>query len=267
MINGNISRTELRLNRRSLVIWILIVVAVIVVYLGSYTFFDDMDVVEILTGYPDMLISGMNMSPEMFENVNSYHAGMVMLFGLLLSAIYAMMLAGLMISRDADIGTVEFLYTRPVTRTVIMVSKVWSFLVLMIIFWVTTYLAAAGVGGFWVAPGHFDLLAQLYVHLSAFLACLAAGGVAFALAPLFNRVQGTTSLAIFAGFAFFFLNGLGAMFDRLDFLRYLSLFFYADLVAASTGSPYFSGMIVLGAVFVAGVLIGLVLLNRKDFIA
>ncbi|MDY6826787.1 MAG: ABC transporter permease subunit [Bacillota bacterium] len=265
MFNMNISATEIRLNKRSLMIWTAILVTVILIYLSSYTFMEEMNVVQMIEGYPDIFTTGLGMGPEMFGDVNVYHGGLVMLYGLLLASIYAMMLAGSMVSRDPDLGIVEFLYTRPLTRTTILLSKVLSFLAMMVFLWIISYLVSAVLGRGWVAPDEFDLDAQLLVHLMGFLACLAAGGVAFAIAPLINRVQGTTSIAIGLGFAFFIFNSLGNMYEQLQFLKYFSIQHYADLSGAANEQISTAGLIILPLVFVAGVIIGVILLNRKDF--
>ncbi len=267
MLNGNISGTEISLNRRSLLIWTFIVVIVILIYLGSYTFMEEMDLVEMVEGYPDIFTTGLGMSPAMFDDINIYHGGLVLLYVLLLGSIYAMMLAGGMVTRDVDLGTMEFLYTRPVPRKVILLSKVFSFLVMITLLWIIAYLVSIAVGIMWVAPGDFNLYDQFMAHLVGYLACLAAGGIAFAFSPLFNRVQGTTSLAIGLGFAFFLLNSLASMYEQLEFLKYLSIHYYADLTGAAVGEPFITGMIVLPAVFIAGVVIGTILLNRKEFTA
>jgi len=267
MVNWNISQNEIGLNRRGLLVWSLVIAIVILIYLGSYTFMAEMDMVEMIEGYPDAIIAGMGMSPEMFVDVNLYHSGLVMLFGLLLAGIYAMSLAGGMVSRDSDLGTVDFLYTRPVRRATIMLSKVLSFLLMMVILWIIAYLVSVAVGLFWVAPGQFDLEGQFLAHLMGFLACLAAGGIAFALSPLIDRVQGTTSLAIALGFAFFLFDGLASMYEQLKFLRFLSIHYYADLTGAAAREPFVTGMIVLPAVFAAGVIGGILLLKRKQFTA
>ncbi len=267
MFNLNVILTEMRLNKRSLLIWTAVIVIVILVYLSSYIFMEEMNVVEMINWFPDIFATGFGMGPEMFGDVNVYHGGLVMLYGLLLASIYAMMLAGGMITRDPDIGTVEFLYTRPLTRTSIMMSKVLSFLLMMIFLWVIAYLVSAVLGGGWVAPGEYDLSAQLLVHLMGFFACLAAGGVAFAIAPLLNRVQASTSVAIGFGFGFFLFNSIGNMFEQLSFLKYTSIHYYADLTGAASGEAFTTGLIVLPLAFVVGVAIGILLLNRKDFAA
>ncbi len=267
MLNGNISSMEINLNRRSLLIWTFIVVVVILVYLGSFTFMEEPEFVEMIEGYPDMLPSGLGMSPEMFDDVNLYHGGLVLLYVLLLASIYAMMLAGGLVTRDVDLGTVEFLYTRPFPRNVILLSKVFSFLVMMTLLWITAYLASIAIGLMWVAPGDFDVYDQFMAHLMGYLACLAAGGIAFAVSPLLNRVQGSTSLAIGLGFAFFLLNSLASMYEQLEFLKYLSIHYYADLTGAAGGEPFITGIIVMPVVFVAGIVIGTIFLNRKEFTA
>jgi len=267
MFNGNIVTAEFSLNQRSLLIWVFIIIIVIVVYLGSFSFMEDVGIVEMMEGYPEIFITGLGMTPEMFADVNLYHGGLVLLYVLLLASIYAMMLAGVMVTRDVDLGTVEFLYTRPVTRSVIFLSKTLSFLVIMTLLWIAIYLASTAIGSFWVAPGEFDISAQFTAHLIGYMACLATGGIALAVAPLFNRTQSATSLAIGLGLAFFLLNSLSAMYEQLYFLKYLSIHYYADMGGAAVKDPFELGMIVLPAIFVVGVAIGSLLIRRKDFTA
>lgn len=265
MINWNISSTEIDLARRSLLLWGLIISVVVLLYLGSYTFIEEMNPVEMLESYPVILTKGMGMLPQVFENVNAYHGGMVMLYALLLGSIYSMVLAGGMICRDTDLGSAEFLYTRPVSRTVIMFSKALSFLMVTTVLWVMVYLVSVAVGGFWVSPAEFDLHAQALVHLACLLACLAAGGVAFALAPLFDRTQTTTTAAVVLGLVFFVLNGLPLVYERLAFVRYASIYYYANLAGTAAGQVFHAGMAVLAAVFLLGAAVGAVLLNRREF--
>ncbi len=267
MFNGNISATEISLNRRGLLIWTLVIIIVILVYLGSFAFLEGAGLVEMIEGYPEAFTAGLGMTPEMFTDVNLYNGGLVLLYVLLLASIYSMMLAGGMVTRDVELGTIEFLYTRPVSRPVILVSKAFAFLVLVSLLWIAAYLANTVVGAFWVAPALFDIYTQFSAHLMGYLACLAAGGIAFALAPLFNRSQESTSLAIGLGFGFFLLNSLSAMYEQLEFLQYLSIHYYANLPGAAAGETFMTGMVVLPALFLGGVAVGAVLIKKKDFTA
>ena len=267
MLNGNITATEITLNQRGLLIWTIVVSLLILVCLGSFGFMVEAGFVEIIADLPELITSGLGLDPQIFADVNLYHAGLVMLYGLLLTSIYAMMLAGKMVSKEVDLGTVEFLYTKPVTRTAVLISKALSFLVLLTILWIAIYLVSTALGIFWVAPGMYDPEAQFIAHLAGYFACLASGGLAFALAPLYNRIRATTLLAIGLGFAFFLFNSLASMYEGLDFLKYLSIYYYADMTGAANGEPFLAGMIVLPAVFVAGVIIGAVLLNRRELFA
>ena len=265
MFNGNIVTAEVSLNQRSLLIWAFIVIIVVLVYLGSFSFINNLGIVEMIEEYPEVLITVLGMTPDRFTDVNRYHGGLVMLYVLLLASIYAMMLAGGMVTRDVDLCTVEFLYTRPVSRSVIFLSKALAFLITMTLFWIVIYLASTAMGIFWVAPGQFDISAQFTAHLMGYLACLAAGGTVLALAPFFNRSQTTTSLAIGLGFAFFLLNSLAAIYEQLYFLKYLSIHYYADMGGAAVNDPFELGMIVLPAVFVVGVATGSLLIRWKNF--
>jgi ABC-2 type transport system permease protein len=264
MFRRNVFRKEMRLNRRSIIIWAIVTVIVIGVYLGFFPYMKDPDLIKALEAYPEAMRAAFNLSPALMGDVNQYHGGLVMLYVLLMLTIYAFMLAGGLVARDADLGTAEFLYTKPVTRSQLMTAKVSTFLSIMLLIWTLTFAASTAVG-LVVAPGEYDIGVQLGVHAAGLLACLAIGGIAFASAPYINRMQGTTSLGVGLGLGFFMMDAVSKMTTKLDVLKYFGVHHYAALGQAAAGKPWIGGMVVLLAVFVAGTGMGYAGLNRKEF--
>ncbi|MEW5783803.1 MAG: ABC transporter permease subunit [Bacillota bacterium] len=260
----NIIRKELRLNRRSFLIWAGVVLLIIAIYLPFFPYMQDPEFAKLLEGYPDTIKDAFNITGSLFQDINLYYAGMVMQYALLLALIYTAMLAGRLISREADLNTAEFLFTRPLTRSRIMASKTALFLLLNLLLWALLYGASLAVGSA-TAPGDFDPSGQLLVHLAGFLASLAVGGIAFAAAPFINTVQGTTSLGVGLGFGFFIIDALSKLTEKLAFLKYINLYHYAALEDAVAGEPFLAGMAVLLLLFLLGTGLGFRFLNRKEF--
>lgn len=265
MINYNIVYTEIGLHQRGLAFWTAIICFFTLLYLGSFSYMAELDITVMLEEYPPLLTTGLGMTPELFSDVNLYHGGLVMLYNLFVAVIYAMILAGTMLVRDWDLGTVEFLYTRPVTRLTILLSKGLAFLVLVALQWIIIYLVGVALGLLWVAPGQFNVAVQFYVHLAGFLASLAAGGLAFALAPLFERMATATGAAVALGMLFFMINGLASLYEKLAFLRYLGVYHYASLTGAAAGEPNTAGLLLLAVYFLAGLALAAHSLNNKEF--
>ncbi len=264
MYRQNVLRRELRLSRRSLLVWSIITVLVVAVYLGFFPYMKDPDLIKALEAYPEALRSAFNLSPALLGDVNQYHGGLVMVYVLLMLSIYAFALAGGLVARDADLGTAEFLYVKPVTRSQLLTAKVLAFVGLMLGLWVFAYAVSTLVGHL-VAPGEYDLGTQFGVHLAGFVASLAMGGIAFAASPYINRMQGTTSLGVGLGLGFFMVDAVSKMTQRLDVLKYLSLQYYAALGDAAAGRPWIGGLLVLAALFMIGTGLGYYGLNRKEF--
>ncbi len=266
MFRMNILRRELRLNRRSFFIWASVMVIFIGIYLGFFPYMQDPDMVAALEAYPETLKAAFAMSPATFQDVNQYHGGLVMAYGLLLATIYSLMLAGGLVARDADVGTAEFLYTKPVTRNQIMWAKVSAFLLIIVLLWIVAF-AASTVVGLAVVGDEFSLGTQSVVHLAGLLATMAAGGVAFSIAPFINQAQTTTSLGVGIGLVFFLVDAVSKMTDRLDALKYVTIQYYADLQATAAGEPFVTGLLFLFFIFVLGTGLGFLFLNRKEFTA
>lgn len=266
MFSLNIFRKEMRLSRRSFIIWAGFIVVFIVVYLSFFPYMAVTGVTEMVKNYPEVVRATLNLTEATAQDVNPYHANIVMGYVLLLLSIYAMMLAGGMISKEADMGTAEFLYTRPLTRRQIAVAKIAAFLLMTVLIWAIAFIVSTVVG-LAVASEQFDVKLQMVIHLVGLLAAMAAGGIAFAVAPFIDRVQVTTSLGVGIGLAFFFINAISKMTERLDFLKYFSIHYYADLQGAASGEPFLGGMLALVLIFVAGTALGVFFLSRKEFTA
>lgn len=266
MVSGNLLRNELRLGRRGLIIWTGVVVAFVGLYLGFFPVMQDPEMARAFESYPEAVKNAFNISLATMQDVNRYHGSLVMGYVLLLASIYGLMTAGGLISREADLRTAEFLYTRPVTRTQVMAAKVAAFVGLVLGLWAVTF-AASTLVGLAVAGGDYDVPRQLIVHLVGLLATLAAGGLAFAAAPFIDQTQATTSLGAGVGLVFFLVDALANMTERLAFLRHFTIHHYAGLDQVAAGEPFLGGMLVLLGVFVSGVALGTFFLNRKDFVA
>ena len=260
----NVFRKELRLNRRSFLVWASIILVVLVIYLPFFPYMQTEDYSALLEGFPDAIKDAFNMRNIIFEDINYYHAGLVMQYLLLLSAIYAAMLAGRLISRESDLNTAEFLFTRPVTRSKIFAAKVAAFLLLILLLWALIY-GTAILTATATDSGNFISSRQFWVHLSGLLAVLATGGIAFAAAPFINQVSGTTSLGVGLGFGFFLIDAMSKVTANLEFLKYFTVYYYAGFEDAAGGNPFTAGMLVLLLIFLAGTGLGFLFLQRKEF--
>lgn len=260
----HVFRMELRLGRRGLLIWATVMVAVVGLYLGLFPYVQDPVMVEVLKAFPEALLEAFSFSPAAIADVNTYHGTYVMGYIVLLATIYGLMQAGGSVAREPDLGAVEFLYTRPVTRRKIMAAKVAAFALSVVILWLVIFAASTAVG-FAVAGDDYDLSRQAATHLAGLVATLAAGGVAFAVAPFLQRVQTATSLGVGIGLGSFVIHALSQLSDRLSFFRYFSLQYYTALDRAASGDPFVPGMLALLGVFLIGSVLGAMVLNRKDF--
>ncbi len=263
MLRMNILVSELHLNRRSLVIWTIVSMVIVGIYLGFFPYYDA-SWAEVIDSMPPAFLEAFSFSGVMFEDVNLYHGGLVLMYVLVAVSIYGFMLAGSLIARESDWGTAEFLLVMPVTRMQILLAKATAFVVLVSVLWLVIFITSTLVGVA-VAGRDFHVGAQVWAHLAGLLATMAAGGIAFAVAPFIDRTQTSTSLGVGVGLGFFLLDAVRNMIEVLDPLKYLSIHYYAELQGAATGEPFTIGLLVLPAIFIIGTLVGLFFLQRKEF--
>jgi ABC-2 type transport system permease protein len=263
-VSINVIRKELRLGRRFFLIWGGVIIFILALYMPFFPYMQSPDYSKIFEGLPEEFLEAFNIRNIVFQDINYYYATLIMQYLLMLSAIFSATMAGRLISRESDLNTAEFLFTRPLTRINIMASKVAVFMMVNVLLWILLYALAVALGHA-TDPGEIDLKGQFFVHLSGFVAILAVGGIAFAAAPFINTVQGSTSLGIGLGLGFFLIDAMSKLTEKLSFLKYFNIYFYASFEDAVIGELYLSGLLLLLFVFILGTALGFFFLHRKEF--
>ncbi|HHV54740.1 MAG TPA: ABC transporter permease subunit [Firmicutes bacterium] len=240
--------------------------------------------------YPSVVASGaawdqyLNQLPEQFRlafgldrlNITDpigFFATEGYLFIQLLGGMYAAILGATLVSKEEAEKTAEFLLTKPVRRSSVVTGKLAAGL-----FYITLYtLVAAAVTCFsflaFVDQAYSPaVLGRLFG--GAYLVALALGALGLItsvlpapaggrLGPV--RVRGAVPAAVGAVMGFYFLGIASGVSPRLDWLRYLSPFKYADAAdIIASGGPGIFDVVVLAGVAVLAVLATYVVYGRKD---
>lgn len=126
---------ELKSSRKSLIIWILSLIFFIGAGMGKYiTFAKQGDTIqELMNSMPAPFKKAMSMNMMNLTKVLDFYAYMFA-FIMLFAAIYAMKLGATIILKEESGKTIEFLATKPISRTKIVLSKIFAGITNLIIF-------------------------------------------------------------------------------------------------------------------------------------
>lgn len=223
----NIFLRELRSNRKSLIIWIVIVILFNVVGFSKFSaFYGNPDLLSILDSMPPAMISAFSMNAFNLTTVSGFFGIMVVYFGLVLS-IAAAMWGTDIISKEERDRTVEFSLTLPVTRAKVVTAKtavvVVNCIILLLITWGSTLINAQNFGpddAFYkfvaISMLAFFFLQMIFLALGIFLGCA------------MKRHKRAGSVAVSILLTAYFASILTGLSEKLEILKYVTPFKYFD---------------------------------------
>ena len=135
----NIFRRELRANLKSLIIWCVIMLLLIVVGVSKFSaYFNNPEMLKILDSLPKSVVDAMSLNAFNLTTLSGFY-GIMFVYFALLGAIAAAMWGSDAISKEERDKTVEFSLVLPVTRSRVITAKALAALVNCIVFVMVTW--------------------------------------------------------------------------------------------------------------------------------
>lgn len=224
----NILLRELKSNRRSLIVWGSALALLSFLMMAIYPSFaaDAAQMEELLAAYPEGFMKAFGMDKLSLSNAMGWFALEAYLMIILFGSMFAVILSSSMLAKEEDEKTIEFLLAKPVTRNHVVTSKLLAFVGYLLAF-------NAGVGvvtfiGFEIFAEEYSRMELLRLIIAPFLAHLSFASVGFLLSLFFTRKKSAYSVGIGLVLLVYFLNIMAALTEKVQFLRYISPFYYMD---------------------------------------
>jgi ABC-2 type transport system permease protein len=223
----NIFVRELKANRRSLLIWGIIVVLFIIVGVSKFSaYYENPDMLAILDDMPAAMLSAFNLKAFNLTTITGFFGVMFSYFALLLS-IAAAMWGSDIISKEERDKTVEFSLTLPVTRSHLVTAKTLAALAncigLLLITWGASVVSAAK----YQPDSEFYSFLALCM-LALFIMQLIFLAIGIFLGCAMKQYRRASSVAVSLLLGTYFLSVISALDKNLEFLKYFSPFKYFD---------------------------------------
>lgn len=262
----NIFFKELKSHRKSLIIWslalVLYVAMAMVKYDATVSVGDSMTA--LIEALPKILQSMFGMG---FFDINSpigFFAA-TFLYLMILGAIHGAMLGANILSSEERDKTSEFLMVKPVTRNMIVLSKMCASLVIIIIFNIVVALSSIFIVNGYGKDGETFTYEVLALMVGFFVIELIFFFIGFFLSTVLKRSKFAPSLVTSILLTTFMMSVLAEMFDAVKWFKYFSPFSYFDpkvLLGYVDPNPIQIGIGVL-SIFVLGYL-SFVFYNKRD---
>ena len=223
----NIFFRELRANLKSLIIWCVCLILLVVVGAAKFTaYYNNPSMLAVLNALPKAMVDAMIPKAFNLTTVNGFY-GLMMIYYALMGGIAATLWASDSITKEERDKTVEFSLVLPVSRSRVVTGKLLAALVNSLVFVLVTWgVSYAAAQQFHPAQTFNKFLAlemagMFFIEL-IFLA------VGLLLGCALKQYKRSGSLAIGIILVTYFLSVFSGMQSNLDFLKYFTPFKYFD---------------------------------------
>ena len=189
-------------------------------------------------------------------------------FVLLLAGLYAGIIGAKALSGEEGKGSIEFLYSLPVTRGSILRQKVASGIVRYLIFSIVVY--AVTCCAIWFLNKDMHISGVVIQMIRVFICIVFAGlvymAIGYLVSALFRSNADSVSVMIAIVLITYIVGMMGNIMPHLFFLRYFSPI-HAELPLTVLNKGFgFIGLVIGLAVFIAALLLASLRYRKKDFL-
>lgn len=178
-----------------------------------------------------------DMKQEAMLNITSMYEAYYGIYVIFILAMFLMTNGINIFGKEVRLGTSEFLYTRPISRSSAFNSKVMVVGLLFLISFVVQTLFAAVFITLFKDGTEVDWNKFMMLQTSGISILLFFASAGILLISYTNQKKSKVGMAIGIIFGFFAFNLISKIHEKVDWLKYLSPFHYGELKYAENGDP------------------------------
>lgn len=257
---------ELKTNRKLLFIWAgaLAALSYLIMAIFPTMLADTGQIQDLLQSYPPEVLKIFGLDILSLNDPVGYHATQSYLIIVLFGSIFAAILGTTILAKEEDEKTIDFLLAKPITRSEILTGKLLCLIMYVVFF--NLIIALITYISFWqFVTVTFSRQNLGYLLIAPFFAHLTFACLGFLLALFFSRRKSAYSISIGLVLILYFLDVIASMSNKVEFLRYISPFYYINAADIVTNNSI-NGISLLGLIAFSAFAAALTyfLYNRRD---
>lgn len=223
-------KREMKINFKNFIIWTSILIGLFLVVFLVYPSIvnsDNMQMMdEMMNMFPEELLKAFNMDISGIDTAFGWLKTEGFVFVLLITGIYSGILGSNILLKEENDKTIEYLNSVPVTRKMIVISKILCgnlYIVLMVVI--------VGIFDFMglSLSGDFDKKTYILLSITPIFSSIVIFAVCLFLSTFTHKTKKTLGLSLGIVFASYFLQIISEMSESTEFLKYISVFTLADI--------------------------------------
>lgn len=217
-------KREFKVNLKSLIIWSVILIVLFSICFMVYPSIMSSDksymLNEMLNTLPEEMLKAFNMDLVGIDSVFGWFQTEGMIFLILLGGLYSALLGSTILVKEENDKTIEFLYSKPITRNKILNSKIICGVINILIF--TTLIALFNFIGLLISNdieiSKFLLLSftPLFIFYTIFF-------ITIFVSTFFHKTRKTIMIGIAFVLVSYFLQVISNMGENINFIKYFSV--------------------------------------------
>ena len=222
-------KRELKVNLKSFLIWLIVLISifglVFVMYPSIMNSENIKNMEELIKIFPEEVLRLFNMDISSLTSAFGWLKTEGFVFILLITGMYSSILGSNILLKEESDKTIEYLYSKPISRNKIIISKIIAgliyicLLILGILFFNLICLSLIET---------FDLKLFLLLSLSPFLVCIPLFFISMFISCFFNKTKKMFGISICLVFISYFLMILSNLGDQINFFKYFSIYSLGD---------------------------------------
>lgn len=222
-------KRELKVNFKSFILWEIILIGMFLVVYLIYPFMMTDEAIKELDNamktFSPELLKAFNMDMTSITTAYGWVKSEGFMYVLLFVGIYASILGSSILLKEESNMTIEYLNSLPIKRRDIVTNKVITgiiyILLMVIILGIFNYIAL-------LISGDFDHKQFILLSITPIFIGLPLFGINLFISTLLRKKKSAIGISLGLVFIFYLLNVLSELSDKVEFLKYFSIYTLAD---------------------------------------
>ncbi|WP_064093495.1 ABC transporter permease subunit [Rossellomorea aquimaris] len=260
-----IFKREFTKNAKSLIIWSIILGGIILMTLSIYPQFtqDQETLNNLLSAYPDSFKEAFGMDRLDIGTLLGFYGMEIHFMTTLIGSIYAVMLASNMMAKEENEKTIEFLLSKPLSRSRIVMEKLFA--VMTNICLLNLFIVIICLIGFQFADEDVSMKTFSVLIFATTLLHITFASIAFLLSSVMKKTRTITSISLGLVLISYFFSVVAGISEGLEGVKYISFFKYvdaADLISENAIQPVY--LVIMLGITALSICLTFWLYRRKD---
>jgi len=227
----NLIKNEFKLNLRSLILWTVIISGLATLMLFLFPAFKDAfdQIEDLLSIYPQEFLEAFGLGADGLDMTDIYGWFGVegYLFVMLIGGSYAAILGSSILSKEEDDKTIEFLLSKPISRTKVFFGKVIVVIINLVL--VNLVVSIALLIAF-STLGEFNFVVWLLYSFAPLLLQLVFASLALLISIFITKSRQVLSIALGITIGMYVIDLISSLTDSAEFLKYFTPYEYISAI-------------------------------------